>query len=64
MLTGTLDTGAQAAPAKGAKAPAKAPAAEQIALEDGDTELPVECPNNFLLGDAIEMIININFEAR
>jgi len=28
MLTGTLDTGAQAAPAKGAKAPAKAPAAE------------------------------------
>ena len=27
-------------------------------------ELPVECPSNFLYGDVIEMIVNINFEAR
>ena len=53
MLTGQSE--APAAAAKGGKAaPAKQPAAEQIVLEEGDTELPMECPNNFILGDAIE----------
>jgi hypothetical protein len=33
-------------------------------LEEGDTELPVEAPNNYALGDAVEMIINLNFEER
>jgi len=33
-------------------------------LEDGDTELPTKAPNNYLLGDALELIIDMNFEAR
>ena len=63
FLTGQTEI-TTAAAGKGGKAPAKVPAAEQIQLEEGDTELPTECPNNFLLGDAIEMIININYEAK
>jgi hypothetical protein len=31
-------------------------------LEEGDTELPLQAPNNYLLGDALELIINMNFD--
>lgn len=65
ILTGVhAESAAPTGGAKGGKgAPAKA-AAEQIQLEEGDTELPELAPNNFILGDAIENIININFEDR
>jgi hypothetical protein len=64
-LTGQTDAAPIAGGAKGKGAPAgKAAATEQIVLEEGDTELPTEAPNNFLLGDAVETIININFEAK
>jgi hypothetical protein len=33
-------------------------------LEEGDTELAALAPNNYLLGDALELVINLNFEAR
>jgi hypothetical protein len=35
-----------------------------MVLEEGDAELPDQAPNNYALGDAIENIININFEDR
>lgn len=35
-----------------------------MTLEEGDAELPSEAPNNFFLGDAIEQVVNLNFEAR
>ena len=65
FLTGQTDSAPAAAagkaPAKGA--PAKA-ATEAVTLEEGDAELPQEAPNNFQLGDAIEQIVNLNYEAR
>ncbi|CDW76374.1 sperm flagellar protein 2 [Stylonychia lemnae] len=65
FLTGQTES-APAAGAKGGKAPApsKAAAADQIVLEEGDTELPLQAPNNYLLGDALELIINMNFDQR
>ena len=64
FLTGQTDSQPAAAAKGGAKgAPAKA-ATEQVTLEEGDAELPTEAPNNFLLGDAIEEIVHLNFEAR
>jgi len=35
-----------------------------VTLEEGDADLPLEAPNNFQLGDAIEQVIALNFEAR
>jgi len=35
-----------------------------VTLEEGDADLPTEAPNNFQLGDAIEQIVNLNFDAR
>jgi hypothetical protein len=65
FLTGQTDAAPVAGGAKGKGAPAgKAAASEQIVLEEGDTELPTEAPNNYLLGDAIETIINLNFDAK
>jgi len=65
ILTGQGETPTPAPGPKGGKAAAaKAAAAEQIQLEEGDAELFNEAPNNYLLGDAIENIININFEER
>lgn len=65
FLTGQADSAPVAAggkaPAKGA--PAKA-ASEAITLEEGDADLPAEAPNNYQLGDAIEQIVCLNYEAR
>lgn len=44
------------------KAPAKG--AEVVTLEEGEAEIPDTPPNNYFVGDAIEQIINLNFEAR
>ena len=33
-------------------------------MEEGDADLPTEAPNNYQLGDAIEQVIQLNFEAR
>ena len=64
FLTGQTDSQPAAAAAKGGKgAPAKA-AAEAVTLEDGDADLPTDAPNNFQLGDAIEQIVNLNYDAR
>ena len=55
---------ADAAPAGGkGKAPAKG-AADTLVLEEGDTELHDKPSNNTYVGDAVEQIININFEDR
>jgi hypothetical protein len=35
-----------------------------VTLEEGDADLPTEAPNNYQLGDAIEQIIQLNFNAR
>ena len=35
-----------------------------MAFEEGDTDLPFEAPNNYQLGDALEQVIALNFEAR
>lgn len=64
FLTGQIDAQPAAGAKPGAKgAPAKA-VGEQIVLEEGDTELPLEAPNNYFLGDAVENIINMNYDAR
>lgn len=58
-----MNAPAEAAPVAGkGKAPAKG--AEVVALEEGESEIPDTPPNNFYVGDAIEQIINLNFEAR
>ncbi len=59
ILTGAGD--APAAGGKGKAAPAKA---EAVQLEEGDTDLTDTVENNFLVGDAVEQIIQLNFEAR
>lgn len=60
ILNGAADT----APAAGkGKAPAKG-AAETVALDEGDTELSDKPANNTFVGDAVEQIINLNFEDR
>lgn len=59
FLTGQTEAQPNAAAAAkgGAKgAPAKA-ATEAVTLEEGDADLPMEAPNNFQLGDAIEQIV-------
>jgi hypothetical protein len=59
-----LNGGADAAPAGGkGKAPAKG-AADTLTLEEGDLELGDKPVNNTYVGDAIEQIINLNFEDR
>lgn len=65
FLTGQNDAAPVAAAAKGGAkgAPAKA-ATEVVTLEDGDADLPTEAPNNYQLGDAIEQVIQLNFNAR
>lgn len=65
FLTGQNDAAPVAAAAKGGAkgAPAKA-ATEAVTLEEGDADLPTEAPNNYQLGDAIEQVIQLNFEAR
>jgi hypothetical protein len=65
FLTGQNDAAPVAAAAKGGAkgAPAKA-ATEVVTLEEGDADLPTEAPNNYQLGDAIEQIIQLNFNAR
>jgi hypothetical protein len=60
ILSGA-DAGAPAG-GKGAKGAAKG--GETITLEEGDTEVPNAPQNNYFVGDAIEQIINLNFEAR
>jgi hypothetical protein len=61
ILEGATD--APAAGGKGGKAPAKA-AGEAITLDEGELEVPDEPSNNFYVGDAVEQIINLNFDAR
>jgi hypothetical protein len=56
------------APAAGGKAPPKGKAAaathDATTLEKDDLELDETAANNFLLGDALEQIIKLNYEAR
>jgi len=53
-----------AAPAGGkGKAPAKG-GSDTVQLEEGDLELGNKPENNTYVGDAIEQIINLNFDAR
>jgi hypothetical protein len=60
-LSGASD--AAPAAAKG-KAPAKGAAADAVALDEADMQVSDKPENNFYVGDAIEQIINLNFEAR
>lgn len=55
--------GAEAAPAKG-KAPAKGAPADGVTLEEGDMIIGDKPENNYFVGDAVETIINLNYEAR
>lgn len=48
----------------GGKGKASTKAVEAVTLEEGDADVPDTPPNNYYVGDAIEQIININFEAR
>ena len=60
-----LSAPAEDAPAAGGKgkAPPKGAVEQTVTLEEGDAEVPDSPPNNFLLGDAIQQIINLNFPA-
>jgi len=54
-----------AAPAGGkGKAPAKGAPAEAVTLEEGDMQVGDQPENNYYVGDAVEQIINLNYEAR
>jgi hypothetical protein len=55
--------GADAAPAKG-KAPAKGAPADGVNLDEADLVIGDKPENNYLVGDAVETIINLNYEAR
>ena len=60
ILSGSSD----AAPAAGkGKAPAKG-AAEVINLEESEMQVNDKPENNYFVGDAVEQIINLNYEAR
>ena len=54
-----------AAPAGGkGKAPAKGAPADTLALEEGDMRVGDKPENNYYVGDAVEQIVNLNYEAR
>jgi len=60
-----INAPADAAPTgKGKAAPAKGNAAADVHFEEGDFEIDNEPANNYLLGDALEEIIKLNFEAK
>jgi len=54
----------ETAPTGKGKGGAKAAAADHVSFEEGDLELTDVCDNNFMLGDIIEQIIKLNYEAR
>jgi hypothetical protein len=59
-----LSGGAEAAPVKG-KAPPKGGApADGVALDPEDMVIGDKPENNYFVGDAVETIINLNYEAR
>jgi hypothetical protein len=59
-----LSGGSDAAPVKGGKAPAKGAPAEGNTLGEEDMVIGDKPENNFFVGDAVETIINLNYEAR
>jgi hypothetical protein len=59
-----LSGGNDAAPVKGGKAPAKGAPAEGVTLNEEDMVIGDKPENNFFVGDAVETIINLNYEAR
>jgi hypothetical protein len=58
-----LSGGGDAAPVKG-KAPAKGAPADGVTLNEEDMVIGDKPENNFFVGDAVETIINLNYEAR
>jgi hypothetical protein len=59
-----LSGGNDAAPVKGGKAPAKGAPADGVTLGEEDMVIGDKPENNFFVGDAVETIINLNYEAR
>lgn len=56
---------ADAAPTgKGKAAPAKGNPAGDVHFEEGDFDVDDQPANNFLFGDALEEIIQLNYEAK
>jgi hypothetical protein len=62
-MSGATDAPA-AALAKGAKAPAKGAPTDVAVVDESDMIIADKPENNFYVGDAVENIINLNFEAR
>lgn len=62
-MTGASDAPA-AALAKGAKAPAKGAPTDQMNIDETDMIISDKPENNYYVGDAVENIINLNYEAR
>ena len=65
-LESILSGASDAVPAAGGKgkAPAKGATNEAVDIDKSDMTLDDKPVNNFFVGDAVEQIININFEAR
>jgi hypothetical protein len=53
-----------AALAKGAKAPAKGAPTDQLNVDESDMIIGDKPENNYFVGDAVENIINLNYDAR
>jgi len=59
-----MSGGVDAAPAGGKGKAAPKGGADAVTLDEGDMEIADAPANNFYVGDAVEQIINLNFEAR
>lgn len=53
-----------AAPAKGAKAPGKPAAQNDVQMDEADLELADTAANNFIFGDVIDQLIKLYYPPR
>lgn len=53
-----------AAPAKGAKPAGKAPAQNEVVMDEADLELADTAANNFIFGDVIDQLIKLHYPSR
>jgi hypothetical protein len=61
ILSGAADAGGGA---KGGKGAPKGAPADAVQLDEGDMNIGDKPENNYFVGDAVESIINLNYEAR
>lgn len=53
-----------AAPAKGAKPAGKAPAQNEVIMDEADLEVADSAANNFIFGDVIDQLVKLHYPSR